>query len=81
VDGFIGNAESLTNRKAQMRKLKIFEHISLDGVIQNSADDEDFRYVDCALTRVSVRESICIRCDFQLLQGRRVFETYIRRFT
>ena len=24
-----------------MRKLKIFEHISLDGVIQHSADDND----------------------------------------
>ena len=27
---------------AQMRKLKIIEHISLDGVIQHSADDGDF---------------------------------------
>ena len=25
-----------------MRKLKIIEHISLDGVIQNSNDDDDF---------------------------------------
>jgi len=25
-----------------MRKLKICEHISLDGVIQHSADDDDF---------------------------------------
>ena len=29
-----------------MRKLKIFEHISLDGVIQHSADDDDFSYSD-----------------------------------
>lgn len=29
-----------------MRKLKIFEHISLDGVIQNTADDGDFPYND-----------------------------------
>ena len=29
-----------------MRKLKIFEHISLDGVIQHSADDGDFPYSD-----------------------------------
>jgi len=29
-----------------MRKLKIFEHISLDGVIQHSADDNDFPYGD-----------------------------------
>jgi hypothetical protein len=30
-----------------MRTLKIIEHISLDGVIQNSADDGDFPYSDC----------------------------------
>ena len=29
-----------------MRKLKIIEHISLDGVIQHSADDNDFPYSD-----------------------------------
>ncbi len=29
-----------------MRKLKIFEHISLDGVIQHSADNCDFPYSD-----------------------------------
>ena len=29
-----------------MRKLKIMEHISLDGVIQHSADDSDFPYSD-----------------------------------
>ena len=29
-----------------MRKLKIIEHISLDGVIQHSADDDDFPYSD-----------------------------------
>ena len=29
-----------------MRKLKICEHISLDGVIQHSADDDDFPYSD-----------------------------------
>ena len=29
-----------------MRKLKIFEHISLDGVIQHSADGGDFPYSD-----------------------------------
>jgi len=27
-----------------MRTLKFFEHISLDGVIQHSADDDDFAY-------------------------------------
>ncbi len=29
-----------------MKKLKIIEHISLDGVIQNSADGGDFLYSD-----------------------------------
>ena len=29
-----------------MRKLKIIEHISLDGVIQVSGDDGDFSYGD-----------------------------------
>jgi dihydrofolate reductase len=29
-----------------MRKLRIFEHISLDGVIQHSADDNGFPYSD-----------------------------------
>ncbi len=29
-----------------MRKLTIIEHISLDGVIQHSADDGDFPYND-----------------------------------
>jgi hypothetical protein len=29
-----------------MKKLKIIEHISLDGVIQHSADDDDFPYRD-----------------------------------
>jgi len=29
-----------------MRKIRIMEHISLDGVIQRSADDGDFRYSD-----------------------------------
>ena len=29
-----------------MRKLKIIEHISRDGVIQHSADDGDFPYGD-----------------------------------
>ncbi len=29
-----------------MRPIRIFEHISLDGVIQHSADDDDFPYRD-----------------------------------
>jgi hypothetical protein len=29
-----------------VRKLKIIEHISLDGVIQRTADDDNFPYID-----------------------------------
>ena len=29
-----------------MRKLRIIEHISLDGVIQHSTDDDNFPYSD-----------------------------------
>ena len=32
--------------ETRMRKLKIIEHISLDGVIQVSGDDGDFPYGD-----------------------------------
>src|SRR5579863_10220872 len=34
------------NTETQMRKLRIMEHISLDVVIQHSADDGDFPYID-----------------------------------
>ena len=29
-----------------MRRLKIMQHISLDGVIQHSADENDFPYTE-----------------------------------
>jgi dihydrofolate reductase len=32
------------DEETQMRKLRIIEHMSLDGVIQHSADDDDFPY-------------------------------------
>ena len=34
------------NTETQMRKLKIFKHITLDGVIQHSTDGGDFPYCD-----------------------------------
>jgi hypothetical protein len=37
---------TLQNTETQMRRLKIMEHISLDGVIQHSADDDGFPYRD-----------------------------------
>ena len=39
-----GGKQILT--ETQMRKLKIIEHISLDGVIQVSGEDGDFPYGD-----------------------------------
>jgi len=43
-----------------MRKLKIVEHISLDGVIQHSADDGDFPYSDwTALYRTPAGRDAC----------------------
>ncbi len=34
------------DEETQMRKLKIMEHISRDGVIQHSVDDSEFPYSD-----------------------------------
>lgn len=80
VDGFIGNAESLNNRKAHMRKLKIFEHISLDGVIQNSDDDGDFRYVDWTApyrTPDGLKTILAAQGErFDLLLGRRTYDLW-----
>jgi len=43
-----------------MRKLTIIEHISLDGVIQHSADDGDFPYSDwTALYRTPAGRDAC----------------------
>jgi hypothetical protein len=42
-----------------MRKLKIMEHISLDGVIQQSADDDDFPYSDWTVPYRTPRRQRC----------------------
>lgn len=63
-----------------MRKLKIFEHISLDGIIQNSADDGDFPYSDWTAPyrtpegREAVRAAQGERYD--LLLGRRTYDIW-----
>src|SRR5476651_1010394 len=41
-----GRIENDLSTETAMRKLKIIEHISLDGVIQVSGDDGDFPYGD-----------------------------------
>ena len=63
-----------------MRKLKIIEHISLDGVIQHSADDGDFPFGDwTAPYRTHVgREAILAAHGerFDLLLGRRTYDIW-----
>lgn len=66
-----------------MRKLKIFEHISLDGVIQASADENNFPYGGGSAfcrgysgTRIRARqhEGYADRHRYQFLQARWAFE-------
>jgi dihydrofolate reductase len=63
-----------------MRKLKIFEHISLDGVIQHSADDDDFRYSDwTAPYRTPAGRDAVMAAQgerFDLLLGRRTYDIW-----
>src|ERR1700677_867873 len=63
-----------------MRKLKIIEHISLGGVIQQSADDDDFPYGDWnAPHRTSAGRDAIIAAhggSFDLLLGRRTFDCW-----
>ena len=63
-----------------MRKLRIFEHISLDGVIQHSADDSDFPYSDwTAPYRTPAGRDAIIAAygeSFDLLLGRRTYDIW-----
>jgi dihydrofolate reductase len=63
-----------------MRKLKITEHISLDGVIQHSADDSDFPYSDwtAPYRTPAGREAILAAYGerFDLLLGRRTYDLW-----
>ncbi|MCU1244797.1 MAG: dihydrofolate reductase [Acidobacteria bacterium] len=63
-----------------MRKLKIIEHISLDGVIQHSADDGDFPYSDwTAPYRTPAGRDAVIAAQgesFDLLLGRRTYDIW-----
>lgn len=63
-----------------MRKLRIFEHISLDGVIQHSADDGDFPYGDwTAPYRIPAGRDAVLAAQgesFDLLLGRRTYDIW-----
>jgi dihydrofolate reductase len=72
----------LTPRKTetQMRKLRIMEHISLDGVIQHSNDDDDFAYSDwtAPYRTLAGRDAILAAYgeSFDLLLGRRTYDIW-----
>ena len=63
-----------------MRKLSIMEHISLDGVIQHSADDDGFPYSDWSAPYRSPagREAVLAAYGdrFDLLLGRRTYDIW-----
>lgn len=63
-----------------MRKLKIIEHISLDGVIQHTADNDDFPYSDwSAPYRTPAGRDAMLAAQgerFDLLLGRRTYDAW-----
>ena len=63
-----------------MKRLKIIEHISLDGVIQHSADDGDFPFSDWTAPYRSPagREAMLAAhgARFDLLLGRRTYDIW-----
>jgi dihydrofolate reductase len=63
-----------------MRKIRIMEHISLDGVIQHSADDGDFPYSDwTAPYRTPAGRELILAAygeSFSLLLGRRTYDMW-----
>lgn len=63
-----------------MRKLKLIEHISLDGVIQHSADDDDFPYGDWTApyrSPAGFAQVLAAQGErFDLLLGRRTYDLW-----
>ncbi|MBD8066677.1 dihydrofolate reductase family protein [Devosia sp. PTR5] len=63
-----------------MRKLKIIEHISLDGVIQHTADEGDFPYSDWIApyrTPAGLAAVLAAQGEsFDLLLGRRTYDIW-----
>jgi dihydrofolate reductase len=68
------------DKMTQMRKLKIMEHISLDGVIQHSADEGDFPYSDWTgpYRSPAGRDAVMAAQGdrFDLLLGRRTYDIW-----
>src|SRR6266550_7941518 len=66
--------------RKQMRTLTIIEHISLDGVIQHSADDGDFPYSDwTASYRTPAGRDAMLAAygeSYDLLLGRRTYDIW-----
>ncbi|MBV9846224.1 MAG: dihydrofolate reductase family protein [Kutzneria sp.] len=63
-----------------MRKLKIVEHISLDGVLQHSADDSDFPHGDWTVPYRTPEGRDAVLAghgeSFDLLLGRRTYDLW-----
>ena len=63
-----------------MRKLRIIEHISIDGVIQHSSDDDDFPYSDWSAPyrTPAGREAVMAAHgeNFDLLLGRHTYDIW-----
>jgi dihydrofolate reductase len=63
-----------------MRKIRIMEHISLDGVIQHSADENDFPYSDWTVPyRTPAGRDLILAAygeSFGLLLGRRTYDMW-----
>lgn len=63
-----------------MRKVRIFEHISLDGVIQGSADENNFPYGDWSAPYRTPAGRDLVRAmygeKFDLLLGRRTYDGF-----
>ena len=63
-----------------MRRIRIMEHISLDGVIQHSADENDFPYSDwTAPYRTPAGRDLILAAygeSFGLLLGRRTYDMW-----
>ena len=63
-----------------MRTLRIFEHMSLDGIIQNTVDDTNFPYNDWTATYRTPAGAATVSAmsgnDFDLLLGRTTYDLW-----